>query len=69
LKNNTGRPEAGACQAGAFLKSFVEGDTKWAHLDIAGTAIIHEKATGWGSRLLIEYVRQVSTPNKLHKEE
>jgi len=29
----------GASQAAAFLERFVEGDTKWAHLDIAGPAM------------------------------
>ncbi len=41
-----------------FIKRFV-GDTPWAHLDIAGTAmgskdtdINHSWASGWGVRLL-----------------
>lgn len=28
----------GACSAAGFLEHFIEGDTKWAHIDIAGTA-------------------------------
>jgi leucyl aminopeptidase len=56
--------EAGASQAAAFLKAFVEGDTKWVHLDIAGTSMIGSAATGWGSRLLVEYARRVA--NRTH---
>lgn len=52
---------AGAITAGFFLQNFV-GDTKWAHLDIAGTAFNvpdipyyrPEGATGVGVRLLVD---------------
>jgi len=54
---------AGVITAGAFLKNFVE--TKhWAHLDIAGAGwyrkprgYIPSNATGFGVRLLTEYLR------------
>jgi leucyl aminopeptidase len=60
---NAGGPHAGAISAGWFLQRFV-GKTKWAHLDIAGTAW-EEKgrpyqpkgATGVGVRLLVECLR------------
>ena len=35
---NTGGPLAGASTAAAFIENFIEKDTKWIHLDIAGTA-------------------------------
>lgn len=35
---NTGGPLAGASTAAAFIEEFIEKDTKWIHLDIAGTA-------------------------------
>jgi leucyl aminopeptidase len=60
LTNHAGRTEAGSSQAAAFLKSFVEPNTKWAHLDIAGTSMVSHAATGWGSRLLVEYARHYS---------
>lgn len=63
LSNMPGSGAAGSSQAAAFLKSFVEGKTKWAHLDIAGTAMLDAggwHATGWGSRLLVEYAQYVS---------
>ncbi len=65
IKNTGGRP-GGAETAGAFLSNFV--DTKpWVHLDIAGTAwtqgktvrkgYISRGATGFGTRLLFEYLK------------
>ena len=55
---NTGGRNAGSITAAQFLKRFV-GDTPWAHLDIAGTAmnapatdINQSWGSGWGVRLL-----------------
>ncbi|MFI5011661.1 MAG: leucyl aminopeptidase [Hyphomicrobiales bacterium] len=57
MKNTGGRP-GGSSSAAMFIKRFV-GDTPWAHLDIAGTAmgsketdINHSWGSGWGVRLL-----------------
>ena len=37
---NIGRSrEGGACTAASFLLRFIEKDTKWAHLDIAGPSM------------------------------
>ena len=62
MKNIGGRA-AGSITAAQFLKRFV-GDTPWAHLDIAGTAmgsIQNEINKSWGSgfgvRLLDRLVR------------
>ena len=62
MKNSGGR-HAGSITAAQFLKRFV-GDTPWAHLDIAGTAmgsvqdeINQSWASGFGVRLLDELVR------------
>lgn len=50
---------AGSCTAAGFLQHFIEGDTPWAHMDIAGTAWIKADkdsvpkfGTGFGVRLL-----------------
>lgn len=50
---------AGSCIAAAFLKRFVKPETKWVHLDIAGTAYLSKDtplsvkgATAFGVRLL-----------------
>ena len=48
---NTGGRHGGSITAAQFLKRFV-GDTPWAHLDIAGTAMgspASEINTSWGS--------------------
>ena len=62
MKNSAGR-NAGAITAAQFLKRFV-GDTPWAHLDVAGTAmnspsseISQSWASGYGVRLLDRLVR------------
>jgi len=64
MKNIGGR-YGGAVTAAQFLKRFVENDTPWAHLDIAGTAMgspATDTNKSWGSgfgvRLLDEYVRE-----------
>jgi len=38
LKNLGNSSYGGACTAAGFLEHFIEPDTKWAHIDIAGTA-------------------------------
>jgi leucyl aminopeptidase len=59
---NIGSKWGGACTAAAFLRQFV-GDTKWAHLDIAGMDLLSnpneyssEGSTGFGVRLLTNYI-------------
>jgi len=59
---NLGR-YGGACSAAGFLEQFVEGDTPWAHIDIAGTAwgktekaTVTKGASGFGVRLLYNLV-------------
>ncbi|MCB1840609.1 MAG: leucyl aminopeptidase [Alphaproteobacteria bacterium] len=55
--------DAGSCTAAGFLWHFIEGDTPWAHLDIAGTAWIKKDrettpkfGTGFGVRLLDRWI-------------
>ncbi len=67
--SNVGGRPAGAITAAKFLEKFV-GDTRWAHLDIAGVAWVQEKgpqkpyyahgATGWGVRTVVELLRGLS---------
>lgn len=59
---NTGGRYGGAITAAQFLQRFV-GDTPWAHLDVAGTAMNSNKGdlnrswgAGWGVRLLDRFV-------------
>jgi len=62
LKNSAGIPMASSIVAGTFLKQFVMNDVPWAHLDIAGTATIQKtvigprKSTGFGVRLILDYL-------------
>ncbi|WP_180901544.1 leucyl aminopeptidase [Martelella soudanensis] len=63
MRNTGGSRYAGSITAAQFLRRFV-GDTPWAHLDIAGTAMGSPKneinrgwASGFGVRLLDELVR------------
>jgi leucyl aminopeptidase len=60
---NVGGRWAGAITAGWFLRKFI-GEYTWAHLDIAGTAILEESGdytqkggSGVGVRLLTEFLR------------
>lgn len=57
ITNSSGKPEAGSSQAAAFLENFVKEGVNWVHLDVAGTAMIPTEGTGFGARLLIQYVR------------
>lgn len=63
---NVGPRYAGSITAAQFIQRFVENDTPWAHLDIAGMAWAAKAgatwdkgATGYGVRLLDRYVRNV----------
>ncbi|MBI5392974.1 leucyl aminopeptidase [Candidatus Woesearchaeota archaeon] len=67
LKNiGAGKGEAGSITAGLFLSEFV-GDCKWMHIDIAGpvwttkgSAYTQKGATGYGLRLMIEFLQELS---------
>ena len=61
---NIGPREAGSITAAQFLLRFIENDTPWAHLDIAGMVWAAKPgqtwdkgATGYGTRLLDRFIR------------
>ncbi|MFH0961717.1 MAG: leucyl aminopeptidase [archaeon] len=64
VKNLGESGQAGATAGASFLKEFVSSGTKWAHLDIAGTAwttkprhqFSFKGGTGFGVRLLARYL-------------
>ena len=63
---NVGGGDAGTIIGALFLGEFVDG-VPWAHLDIAGPAFADKElplaprgATGYGVRLLIEYLRALT---------
>jgi leucyl aminopeptidase len=66
LTNSPMLSQAGAGQAAAFLKLFVEEGVNWAHIDIAGPTIVGGHATGYGARLLVEYIHEVASPILQH---
>ena len=64
LKNSGGR-DAHPIMGGIFLKQFVKDSIPWAHIDIAGVADMNKDtflypkgATGFGIRLLVEYLKK-----------
>ena len=67
MKNSCGRP-AGSATAAHFLGRYIEKDTNWAHIDIAGMDLSDGKkvlypkgASAFGVRLLVEYIRRLKT--------
>jgi leucyl aminopeptidase len=72
LANIAATPEAGSSTAACFLQQFIDDGVKWAHLDIAGTAWQKEAtptcpkgATGWGVRILNEYIKNIESTLKV----
>ena len=63
---NVGPREGGSITAAQFIQRFVENGVRWAHIDMAGmawsdkaSATADKGATGFGVRLLDEYVSDV----------
>jgi leucyl aminopeptidase len=65
VKNISSSRYGGSITAALFLKRFIEDDTKWAHIDIAGPAFAERKmnsineygATGFGVATLYELIK------------
>jgi leucyl aminopeptidase len=59
---NIGGKYAGAITAALFLTQFVNANKPFAHIDMAGTVWNHKisGATGWGTKLVTEWVCQIS---------
>jgi leucyl aminopeptidase len=64
MKNSAGVAKASPIVGATFLKQFVNDETPWAHLDIAGVSDWDKEmpycpkgASGFGVRLLVEYLR------------
>ncbi len=65
IKNSGGR-KAGTVIGGMFLKQFVNDDTAWAHLDVAGMMEAEREmlyspkgGTGFGVRLFLDYLQSL----------
>ena len=70
--NNDGGRWGGAITAAKFLENFVDKKIPWAHLDIAGPAVANnltdynkDYMTGFGVRLMIEYLLSMDVPGKI----
>ncbi len=65
LANFSGKTYAGAISAAKFLEVFIDGHTRWAHLDIAGTAMASNDlggqrvATAFGVQLLVRFLLNI----------
>ena len=56
FKNYNYKYKNGIIYAGAFLSNFVEEGQDWIHMDIAGPEKIKDTSTGFGVRLLVDYL-------------
>lgn len=63
MKNSASGRKASPCTGAAFLERFIHKNTRWAHLDIAGTAYLSESlpyypsfATGVGVKLALAFL-------------
>lgn len=64
---NTGGRAGGSATAACFLRRFIEKDTKWAHVDIAGMdlsdgskTLYPKGASGFGVRLINRVIKQIA---------
>ena len=59
LSNSAKKRQAGAVYAARFLREFTEG-TPWCHVDVAGTAMQGDHASGFGVRLAADVAQRVA---------
>jgi leucyl aminopeptidase len=66
IANLSSKPVAGSITAAKFLEFFTDKHPNWAHLDIAGVALVaselgsHRTATAYGVRLLTSFLENLS---------
>jgi leucyl aminopeptidase len=56
---STKKGEHGSSSAAAFLSKFVDEDIPWIHIDAAGVLHNEDGGTGWGVRLLSDFVYSI----------
>ncbi len=64
LSNSSNKRQAGAVYAAQFLREFTEG-VPWCHVDVAGTAMVSGKGTGFGVRLILAVAERLAEPAPL----
>lgn len=74
VKNITGGKGGGTVTASHFLAKFINEKSKWAHIDIAGTAWRSKASgtqcsgpTGYGVRLMVELAKEIEVQNSQKK--
>ena len=60
LKNHCDENKAGCMMGGAFINYFVNKNTPWVHLDVAGVTYIKEMPTSYGINLLYQFIISIS---------
>ena len=66
MRNSSPLRQAHPIVGGIFLQQFMDESVPWAHIDIAGTATVKKSAnsphlaTGFGVRLLMDYLEQLA---------
>ena len=61
IVNSVKGGKAHPVQGGTFLSFFVEEGTPWVHIDIAGKAMPADGPTGFGVRILAEWLEQTAS--------
>ena len=57
---NTGTGRlGGASTAAAFLERFIENERPWAHIDIGPGIFMENDSSGFGAKLLLEYINNI----------
>jgi leucyl aminopeptidase len=59
----------GASNAAAFLEAFVNQDTKWVHIDIAGPSTKGSIATGFSTQTVLNYLIRESDKIKVEEKD
>jgi leucyl aminopeptidase len=59
LANSSNKRQAGAVYAAQFLQEFTEG-VPWCHIDVAGTAMVGGRGTGFGVRLIASLAERMA---------
>lgn len=58
VKNAEYKCGASTIHAGAFLSHFINKKQNWIHIDIAGPSFLKNRTTGFGVKLITEYINQ-----------
>jgi leucyl aminopeptidase len=57
IKNHCDENKAGCMMGGAFINYFVNKNTPWLHLDVAGVTYIKDMPTSYGINLLYQFLK------------